>query len=952
MTLFGLLSFGEPLLLWALATLPAIWWLLRFTPPRPAQTLFPPLRLILGLRSDEKTPVTSPWWLTALRVCLAGLVILALAAPILRPRPALPSSMGGPLVLIIDNGWAAGDAWTERLAAAQDEIARAAARDEPVMLVATAIAGPADNLAPLDAQQVSARLAGLVPQPFPPDRPGVLARLKEALGPRTDARIVWLSDGLDHGHGRAALDALTALGQSGGVSVYMPDTTAGPLALGEPRHDGAQLTIPVKRASPGAPVSGRVMALALNGRSLGDVPFALGADEVEIRSRFDMPLELRNEIARVVIADQRSAGAVRLFDDRWRRRHVGLITGESRDIAQPLLSPLYYVERALAPFAELRADSGRNLAESIEGLLKARVGLIVMTDIGRIADTSRDALAQWVENGGILVRFAGPHLAGGADDLVPVRLREGGRTLGGTLSWSKPQPLGAFDAKSPFAELAVPREVTVLRQVLAEPDIELAEKTWAQLADGTPLVTAAKRGRGWLILFHVTANPSWSNLPLSGLFVTMMQRISELAPASGVDAAPQAAPAPNAAVTADLALPPMRTLDGRGELVSPPATARPIAAAAAERTVASADHPPGFYGQAESFRAINVLARNATLRPLSGLPEAFAQRSYARTEPMPLKPWLLLGALVLLLIDAVAVLALSGLRLRTQEAAGAALVAACLLLVPPPSAHSQTAGASPNAAETANAFALKATLQTRLAYVITGNADIDAASETGLRGLSQALAMRTALEPGEPIGVDISRDELAFFPMIYWPIDPNAAQPDAATLARVDAFMKQGGTILFDTRDEVAGATGFGPRQGGPGMQALRRMLAHVDLPALETVPADHVLTKAFYLLQDFPGRFEGGQLWVEATQVDESDAPRPARNSDGVSSILITSNDLAAAWAIDERGEPLYPVVPGGERQREMAYRTGINIVMYALTGNYKADQVHVPALLERLGQ
>ena len=70
-----------------------------------------------------------------------------------------------------------------------------------------------------------------------------------------------------------------------------------------------------------------------------------------------------------------------------------------------------------------------------------------------------------------------------------------------------------------------------------------------------------------------------------------------------------------------------------------------------------------------------------------------------------------------------------------------------------------------------------------------------------------------------------------------------------------------------------------------------------------------------------------------------------------GRRSILITSNDLAAAWALDDRNQPLYPVVPGGERQREMAFRTGVNIVMYALSGNYKADLVHMPALLERLG-
>ena len=113
------------------------------------------------------------------------------------------------------------------------------------------------------------------------------------------------------------------------------------------------------------------------------------------------------------------------------------------------------------------------------------------------------------------------------------------------------------------------------------------------------------------------------------------------------------------------------------------------------------------------------------------------------------------------------------------------------------------------------------------------------------------------------------------------------------------------------------------------------------------------MLTKAFYLLRNFPGRWDGGPALGRGAE-----APRDrtraagARVSDGVTSIIVTPNDFAAAWALDESGRPLYPAVGGGEHQREMAFRTGINIVMYALTGNYKADQVHVPALLERLGQ
>jgi len=124
-----------------------------------------------------------------------------------------------------------------------------------------------------------------------------------------------------------------------------------------------------------------------------------------------------------------------------------------------------------------------------------------------------------------------------------------------------------------------------------------------------------------------------------------------------------------------------------------------------------------------------------------------------------------------------------------------------------------------------------------------------------------------------------------------------------------------------------------------------------VDVPELEPVPRDHVLTKTFYLLDRIVGRTAVGQTWIEALPpADASDRGRPARAGDGVSPIVIASDDLAAAWASDTEGRPLYPLIPGGARQRELALRSGINLVMYTLTGNYKADQVHAKDIIERL--
>jgi hypothetical protein len=255
----------------------------------------------------------------------------------------------------------------------------------------------------------------------------------------------------------------------------------------------------------------------------------------------------------------------------------------------------------------------------------------------------------------------------------------------------------------------------------------------------------------------------------------------------------------------------------------------------------------------------------------------------------------------------------------------------------------------PGAARADDAFAMQAALSTRLAYVKTGLADVDAMSKAGLTGLSLALRARTSYEPEAPMGVDLKTDDLSLFPLLYWPMDPREKNLSPEVQSKLNEYMRHGGTIFFDTRDLTLGAV-RGPSSAGE--QTLRRLTAGLDIPPLEPVPDDHVLTKSFYILRDFPGRWSGGQVWVEKLPPAPKGVTRPARGGDGVSPVIIGSNDWAAAWAVDESGQPLYATVPGGQRQREFAYRFGVNLVMYALTGNYKSDQVHVPAILERLGQ
>jgi hypothetical protein len=943
------LGFAEPLVLLGLLALPVLWWLLRLIPPRPRRINFPPTRLLFEIAPKEETPARTPWWLTLLRLTLAGLVIIAAAGPLWNP-PLATSNRAAPLLLMIDDGWPAAAAWDERLRTADELIARADADNRGVALLPLSQA--ARDVSLMTASAARVQVKQLKPQPHSVDRSEALPLIERFLSSVPNAELVWLADGVDLGKGADFVAGLKRILGSHPLTVVEGGLPAAH-ALAAADNAAGALTVKVLRAQTGAADNGMVNAIDLKGLPLGEAPFQFRSDARETDATIDLPVEIRNDVARLEIAGERSAGAVQLLDKRWRRRTVGVISGSAADRSQPLIGASYYLARALNPFADVRLAEGVAPAEAAARFLDQHLPMLILADVGNVAE-ARDRLNNWIDNGGVLVRFAGPHLAGADDDdLVPVKLRRGGRTLGGSLSWDKPQPLAAFARDGPFAGMTVPNDVTVSRQVLAEPDADLADRTWATLADGTPLVTAQRRGKGLLVLFHVTADTRWSDLPISGTFVEMLKRIVALAnsTASGESEATGNA----SAAKASQAVPPSRVLDGFGAFTVPPPTARPLPANFTGR--ANADHPPGFYGPPEGLVAVNTLTPSDRPAPLDVAPLNARHDIYRHGEPLDLRGPIFLAALALLLLDALVVILLSGglaamLPRRRASAAvllGLALAATALA---PNLARAQTP-AKPTGPplSASDEFAMKATLQTHLAYVITGDADVDAISKSGLQGLTLFLAQRTALEAGEPIGLDPARDELAFFPLIYWPVVPGRPKPPQAALDKINAYMKNGGTMLFDTRDAVDAPPGA--EMSGPGMVALRSILSSLDVPELEPVPHDHVLTKTFFLLRDFPGRFTSGQLWVEALPADDvEDSARPARAGDGVSSILITSNDFAGAWAMRPDGQPMLPLMPGEPRQRELAFRAGVNIVMYALTGNYKADQVHIPALLERLGQ
>ena len=922
----GSLAFAAPWMLALLLALPVIYWLLRLIPPLPRLVRFPAIRLLIGLEPTEQTPMKMPWWLLLLRLLLAALLIFAVAKPLLHPQADLPGK--GPLLLVIDDGWSSAPGWATRLAHAERLIQRAERANRTIVLVGTApppLDQPTVRKGALRPDETRAILRAWRPKPWPVDRAAAAAEIDQ-LRVEPSAFAVWLRDGLqDEGAARLT----ERLRRFDDLQVVLPDSAHTPLLLLPPQAEGRELRVRVLRPVADGPRKAAVQASDEQGRVVARIEVEFAATATEGTGVLAAPAELRNRMARLDIETQGGAGSTILLDERHRRRPVAILGECATASGQPLLQEVYFLERALDPYVSLSIGDR-------ETVLTRGTAVLLIPDGAAPSPSDREEIAAWIERGGVAVRFAGPNLAQGNDTLVPVRLRLGDRALGGVMSWGQPSALAEFPPNSPFLGISITKDVRVSQQVLAEPTPDLGEKTWARLADGTPLVTGEKRGQGYLVLIHTTANTGWSNMALSGLFVNMLQRLVTLSRGVAGDGV-------------NKSLKPWRTLDGFGRLGAPPAGVQTLPADAAQTFKPRPQTPPGLYGDENAQVAFNVGGRVCEPKPLS-LPSGVSTDRLSEGGETDLSRWFLLAALLLVLADLLISLWLRGLLPRAVRFGRAATAALLLIALLPssgadaqqtPRAPPQPPGAAPPAQRPGpppltDDQAIKGTLDIRLAYIVTGDREVDDLAKQGLEGLSEILRNRTTVEPGDPVGLDLERDEPRLYPLIYWAITSTQPALSPRAAAALDRYIRTGGIIFIDTRDRHM--TFDRPASGNPD---LKRLLAGIETPPLIAMPADHVITKSFYLLSDLPGRWTGGKVWIEAGT---------GRINDGVTTIVIGSNDYIGAWAVDQRGRGQMPVSPGGETQREMSFRFGVNLVMHALTGNYKDDQVHMPDIMQRL--
>lgn len=910
------LTFLFPWLLAALAAVPALWWLLRVTPPRPQVVKFPAFFLLRDLQVASKAPARTPWWLLLLRCLLVVFLIAAMAEPVSRLQAQVPGKQDAPVFLVVDNGWSAAVNWDKRLARIKELLAPLQRSERNVYILPTAAAPDAADpalLGPMSAAQAQDTVAGLQPQAWPAQHDKAAALIDALPAIQHPGYSVFFSDGSSRS-ALATQELVTAMARDGAVVDIVDDAEVNrPVLLRRIDETPGKLTFEVEVLQPRSQqTSMMLVATADNGALLDELRFVVAAGDKTTRVDWLMDEALREKVARISLRDPQMASTVYLTDAQWRQRPVGVIADSGQKDNASFLNEVYYLKRALEGDSTLAMDS-------LDALMEQQRAVMIWPDSAPLAEADRTKLLEWVEQGGFLIRFAGPVLAAHTDDaLLPVTLRQGQRAMEGALTWEKPVGLGAIAETSPFYGLDVPTDVTVARQVLASPDPETFQRTWLQLADGTPLITGGQVGKGTIALIHTTAGPDWSNFCYSGFYVDILRRMVALS--RGISD-----------YRAALTLAPLQVMDGYGRL-QPPASSS-IAGVIDTKAdyEPSSRTPPGIYGDSQQFQVFTLGQHLSGLYTLPTFDQNIMRSTYAPQGEANYKPLLLKLALVALAADVLATLVLRGFIVlpalrRTRAGAAAALLAALLLFASPALAQE-----TPSDADRASNI--------YLAYVETGDTAADDISRHGLESLARIITGRTSIRVLGVVGVDPEVDALYTYPFLYWPMTAAQRPLSLSAAQSVQNYMTRGGTVVFDTRDLQ-----FGDVNGQTvGQDRLRALTQSLQIPALAQVEKGDILTKSFYLLDSFPGLYAGGKLWVEKD-------PNP--NYDSITSVVIGGNDWAAAWSDDLSDRARLPVEPGGERQREMALRFGVNLVMVTLTGNYKADQVHVPFILQRLGQ
>ena len=760
LSLLSQLSFANAWILIGLLALPALWYLLKLTPPPPRTITLATARFLRDLIPQAPVSQKTPWWLLLLRTLFISLLIFALAGPAITPQSKTPAP-GGDVLILIENDWAAAQNWSDITKTAKHIIQETSREKHAIYLATTAPLKPQNDIqGPLLKDQALSYLNAIKPNPWRSET----ETLAPSLSAKNVSRVHFLSSGLETGISQTLQSEMNKK-----FIIHYPDAQTLPAVITNAELRANGLHVATTRAG-GANTNTLIQILDKDDRLLtqntGD---NIKREGTQTTSTIAVAPALHDHIHTIKLPQSMGANAVFLTGNLFKNRTAGIVSRKSAEQTQSLADASFYLTKALSPFGEVKTGQ-------IEQLLAENVGLMILPDIANIPEGALEKLERWTENGGILLRFAGPNLAQSntPSPLLPVPLRYGLRGTDGPVSWERAQKLTHFEESSPFYTISIPEDITFTRQILADPAFDIEDKIWARLEDGTPLITADKKERGLIVFIHTAATPDWSNLPLSGLYVDILQKLLDLSTYQNKNAIEK-----NTVLKAGI------LLDGFGNNYIPSGGESSLSAGELENLKPSREHPPGLYSSALLSRPLNLGPSLYNLEPLQTNAPNMTYVRYQSETNIDLRPYAFYAALFLLLIDLFILIILFGWAGQALRLTSLFLVCLLCLLLPTHNAKAQEINA-----DYANNF--------YLGFIRTGDIAIDQASEAGLKNIARVLRQRTSIEPKGVAGLAPISKEILFFPFIYWPISNSPQAMNAAERQNIQNYLDQGGFIIFD----------------------------------------------------------------------------------------------------------------------------------------------------------
>ena len=894
----NIIGFSNIYALFGLLLTPIIWVIVKSFPPIPKSYNFSSFFLLEKIDYDAPKNEKTPLWLVIFRIFFFILIVLFFSKPFLKNNNSIADEKVEKYLIVADIGWSMAKDWNKFKELVQ-EISQEAEKNKKEILFFHSNLNTYEDLKIFKtSNSLSNYLEGLYPLPIQ-FKQGSLDKLIQDESIFKKSKIFILSSKFDF-HNFNDYYKKFSLIKNNLNNYYFINPLDTILIINSLKVTQDKIICEILRLGKNSSKKEFLLSIeTINNEIVYRDQHSIKENENNKMINLSFPTEIFNQINSIEIIGQNHAGAKYYFDDFSKKKTIAILSDNEFYKESPLLSPVYYLKKSL--------DSKHNIkVGKIDNIIKQNFSTIIIPETAKIPNEYYEKLNDWLLQGGTLIRFSGKSLVQEKSKFLPsqdtysrIRNIEGQLTINNKLFISE------FEKDSIFSGLQIPQDIIIKKQLIFD-TYSKQVTLLAKFNDNTPFVSMKKFGEGKIILFHIGANNDWSNLPISSLFPDMINRVLLFSKNY------------NSSNLKNLNL--NKEIDGFGRLVSPKKIVTLDSFDKLKTIKPSFNIPPGQYENNQISVALNLSTNISQYESEKIYSSMLSNYSFKSTKD--LSSTILKIILTMFILDILLTIMIKNnynfFKIFARKHNLLVFILFFLTLI-------KTDNVTAN--------------ETYLAYIKIKNSQINNISENGLETIRNLLITRTSINPKGVIGLDIKNDNIYSYPFIYWPLTKNLLSIEKPEITKIKNYLNNGGIFFFD----IIGFSRKNLNLKEKKFKEIRTFLNEIGANELSIIPKGHTLTKSFYLLNKFPGKWDNRILFIENNNLEYKD---------GVSSIILGFNDWAKAWAVDNNNLPLFPVVPGGERQRELSYRFGINIAMYALTGNYKSDQIHSKSILKRLSK